>query len=76
MTAIRIPVGQARKQMASMLRRAQKGAKFKLTRYNRTLAGLVSREDLLLLEECKRTLGRRRAGRARTVGRRGRALGR
>ena len=59
MKELRIPVGEARKNMASILRRAGKGTRVKLTRYNRTLAGLVSRDDLLQLERCEEIMSGR-----------------
>ncbi len=52
MKELRIPVGEARKNMRNILRRAAKGARVKLTRYNRTMAVIISRDDLLQLQDC------------------------
>lgn len=57
----RIPVGEARSNLANLLREAEQGARIELTRYNRTIAALVSQRDLANLADCdERRAGRRR----------------
>jgi len=54
----------ARKQFARMIDKGSRGQRIKLTRYNKTQAVIISKEDLSRLEECeqesKRTAARRR----------------
>jgi len=59
----RIPIGEARSDLANLLRQAEQGARIKLTRYNRTIAALVSKADLASLRDCeeeRRNLRRKR----------------
>ena len=57
----RISVAAARQDFANLLSRAGKrGSRIKVTRYGTTLAGIISRADLVRLEECEKTLGGRR----------------
>jgi antitoxin (DNA-binding transcriptional repressor) of toxin-antitoxin stability system len=49
----RIPIADARKHLASVIRRCAAGARFKITRYDRTLAVLVPARDLQVLEDCE-----------------------
>jgi len=63
----RIAASKARKEFRSVIRRASaEGKRVKITHYGKTLAGLVSAEDLAKLEDCESSLkatarrGRRR----------------
>ena len=62
--AQRVPTAVARKQFARMIDKGSRGQRIKLTRYNKTQAVIISKEDLSRLEECeqesKRTAARRR----------------
>jgi prevent-host-death family protein len=52
MRTARVPIAEARKNLAALLKRAEKGDRIKLTRYDKTLGGLVPKTDLDSLEEC------------------------
>ena len=52
--ASRIQAAKARKEFANIVRRSAKGERIKLTRYGQTLAVVVSKSDLLRLEDCER----------------------
>lgn len=52
--ASRIQAAKARKDFANIVRRSAKGERIKLTRYGQTLAVVVSKSDLLRLEDCER----------------------
>ena len=60
----RIPTAVARKQFARIIDKGSRGQRIKLTRYNKTQAVIISKEDLSQLEKCeqesKRSAGRRR----------------
>jgi hypothetical protein len=59
----RISTAAARKDFASLLRSSTQGDRIKLTRYDKTIAVVVSRKDLTSLEDCetaKRAARRRR----------------
>jgi hypothetical protein len=49
----RIPVSEARKNFAKMLELAAKGTRVKVTRYNQTLGGIISGDDLISLKDCE-----------------------
>jgi PHD/YefM family antitoxin component YafN of YafNO toxin-antitoxin module len=48
----RIPVSEARKNFAKLLDLASKGTRVKVTRYNQTLGGIISGDDLISLKDC------------------------
>jgi antitoxin (DNA-binding transcriptional repressor) of toxin-antitoxin stability system len=50
----RIPTAAARKQFANTVKRSAGGERIKLTRYNKTLAVIIPKKDLAMLEECER----------------------
>jgi prevent-host-death family protein len=51
----RIATSKARRQFADVMKRAaQDGRRVKITHYGKTLAGLVSAQDLRTLEDCER----------------------
>jgi prevent-host-death family protein len=50
----RIPTAQARKGFANVLRDSAKGERIKLTRYNKTVAVIIPKKDLVDLEECEK----------------------
>lgn len=52
--AQRMSTAQARKDFANLLRSSAAGERIKLTRYNKTVAVLISKRDLDELEECQR----------------------
>ena len=57
MRELRISVAEARKNLANILADvASKKRRVKVTRYRTSLAGIVSREDLALLDECEKAL--------------------
>ena len=73
MKELRIPVAEARKNLASILgKAAKKNQRVKITRYNRTLVGIISRADLLRLKDCEHMMkapaGKRRKNRNRKRG--------
>jgi prevent-host-death family protein len=45
---------EARKDFAALLRSSAKGERIKLTRYNKTVAVLIPKQDLDELEDCQR----------------------
>jgi len=50
----RIAASKARKEFRSVIRRASaEGKRVKITHYGKTLAGLVSAQDLAKLEDCE-----------------------
>jgi prevent-host-death family protein len=53
--ATRIPAAEARKHLAKVVRQAQNGERIKLTRYNKTVAVIIPKDDLTSLEECEET---------------------
>jgi prevent-host-death family protein len=66
MKSTRVSVAGARRDFAKVLARAaERGSRIKVTRYGTTLAGIISRSDLHLLEECDETPARRSAPRRR-----------
>ena len=62
--AQRVPTAVARKQFARIIDKSSHGQRIKLTRYNKTQAVIISKEDLTRLEESeqvsKRPAARRR----------------
>lgn len=52
--AQRMSTAEARKGFANLLRSSEAGERIKLTRYNKTVAVLISKRDLDELEECQR----------------------
>jgi prevent-host-death family protein len=53
--ATRIPAAEARKHLANVVQQAQNGERIKLTRYNKTVAVIIPKNDLTSLEECEET---------------------
>lgn len=51
----RLPTAVARKDFANVLRDSAAGERIKLTRYNKTVAVIISKKDLDELEECQKT---------------------
>lgn len=49
----RIPVSEARKDLAKVLGLVANGTRVKITRYDRTLGGIISVEDLACLKDCE-----------------------
>jgi prevent-host-death family protein len=49
----RVPTAAARRNFADLVKRSARGERIKLTRYNKTLAILIPKEDLSTLEECE-----------------------
>ena len=74
MKELRVPVGEARKNLAGLIRRANNGARVKLTRYGHTLAGLISLNDLLQLKQRDAMLRRPAQTRRASVRRNGRTV--
>ena len=52
--AQRMSTAEARRDFASLLRSSAAGERIKLTRYNKTVAVLISKRDLDELEDCQR----------------------
>jgi PHD/YefM family antitoxin component YafN of YafNO toxin-antitoxin module len=65
MRELRIPVAEARKNLASVLAKAAKNERVKITRYNQTLAGIISRADLMRLSHCDELLSAPRVKRSK-----------
>jgi PHD/YefM family antitoxin component YafN of YafNO toxin-antitoxin module len=61
--AQRVPTAIARKQFARMVEKGSRGQRIKLTRYDKTQAVIISKEDLSRLEECERSSGPAKRGR-------------
>jgi prevent-host-death family protein len=56
----RVAMAHARASLRDLVDDVRKGQeRVKLTRYNRTLAGIVPASDLRILEECKRAIAER-----------------
>jgi antitoxin (DNA-binding transcriptional repressor) of toxin-antitoxin stability system len=49
----RMPTAEARKGFASVLRNSAAGERIKLTRYNKTIAVIIPKKDLVELEDCE-----------------------
>jgi prevent-host-death family protein len=49
----RIPIADARKNFANVLRRTKDGERVKLTRYNKTVAAIIPKQDLEKLKDCE-----------------------
>ena len=62
--ARRIPTAAARKEFATVLRESARGERIKLTRYDKTVAVVVSKDDFAKLEDCEASPP---VGRARTA---------
>ncbi len=52
--AQRMSTAEARKDFAALLRSSASGERIKLTRYNKTVAVLIPKQDLDELEDCQR----------------------
>lgn len=52
--AQRVATAVARKQFASLVEKGSRGQRIKLTRYDKTQAVIISKEDLTRLEDCER----------------------
>lgn len=53
---IRISTAIARKDFASVLRASARGERIKLTRYDKTIAIVIPKQDLISLEDCEKVL--------------------
>ena len=51
--ATRIPAAEARKHLAEVVQQAQNGERIKLTRYDKTVAVIIPKNDLASLEQCE-----------------------
>jgi antitoxin (DNA-binding transcriptional repressor) of toxin-antitoxin stability system len=51
----RIATAGARKNFASLVRRSAAGERIKLTRYNKTVAIVIPKKDLEVLEDCEKS---------------------
>jgi antitoxin (DNA-binding transcriptional repressor) of toxin-antitoxin stability system len=49
----RMATAGARKNFASLVRRSAAGERIKLTRYNKTVAIVIPKRDLEILEDCE-----------------------
>lgn len=49
----RIPVSEARRDFAKVLGLVANGTRVKITRYDRTLGGIISTDDLASLADCE-----------------------
>jgi prevent-host-death family protein len=49
----RVPIADARKRFASLLRATKDGERIKLTRYNKTVAAIIPKHDLEKLKDCE-----------------------
>ena len=49
----RMPTAAARKGFAAVLRDSAAGERIKLTRYNKTVAVIIPKKDLVELEDCE-----------------------
>jgi len=49
----RIPIADARKNFANLLSRTRDGERVKLTRYNKTVAAIIPKQDLEKLKDCE-----------------------
>ncbi|HEY8944455.1 MAG TPA: hypothetical protein VIM73_09335 [Polyangiaceae bacterium] len=56
----RVPVSEARKNLANLLGLVANGTRVKVTRYDKTLGGIISSDDLVSLSECEES--RRKSG--------------
>jgi prevent-host-death family protein len=67
--AQRMSTAEARKEFAALLRSSAAGERIKLTRYNKTIAVIIPKNDLDELEDCqkKRVRDRRTAPRKALV---------
>jgi prevent-host-death family protein len=65
--AQRMSTAEARKDFAALLRSSAAGERIKLTRYNKTVAVLIPKNDLDELEDCQRSRRARKPGGARPV---------
>lgn len=67
----RLPIAAVRKNLAEIIASSAKGERIKLTRYNRSLVGIVPKGDLAKLQRCeeeKATAAPPRARRRRVKG--------
>jgi hypothetical protein len=62
----RVPIALARASLRDLVEGVN-GERVKLTRYDKTIAGLVSARDLRLLEECKHAMAERERGAAKAA---------
>ncbi len=68
--AQRMSTAEARRDFANVLRSSAAGERIKLTRYNKTVAVLISKRDLDALEECqrrRREVAKTRDGQVKTI---------
>ncbi len=49
----RIPIADARKNFANILRQTKDGERVKLTRYDKTIAAIIPKHDLEKLKDCE-----------------------
>ncbi len=49
----RIPIAAARKHLASVVRKTKDGERIKLTRYDKTIAAIIPKQDLEKLKDCE-----------------------
>jgi len=49
----RIPAAVARKEMATVLKRAARGERIKITKHDKTVAVIIPKGDLRSLEDCQ-----------------------
>lgn len=49
----RIPIAAARKQFAAVLSKMKDGERVKLTRYDKTIAAIIPKQDLEKLKDCE-----------------------
>ncbi len=70
--AQRMSTAEARKDFAALLRSSASGERIKLTRYNKTVAVLIPKQDLDELEDCQqrrhREIAKVRDGRVKRNG--------
>jgi hypothetical protein len=53
----RVPMAEARASLRDLVDDVNRGPeRIKLTRYDKTIAGIVSADDLRVLEDCKRAI--------------------
>jgi prevent-host-death family protein len=50
---LRIPIANARKNFANILRQTKDGERVKLTRYDKTIAAIIPKHDLEKLKDCE-----------------------
>jgi len=58
--ATRVQAAKARKDFADLVNRSARGERIKVTRYGTTLAAIIPKRDLQVLEDCEKDSARRR----------------